>query len=268
MPVTITSVVYRWLYGHIHLCARTLLRFAHCEIDCEVAKEEDGFSTFLTGLALAFALLASVFIFLPYVDTYTSRRFSQNGGDAAAHAGAGRYADDLSIHFPPVPYVELSMAKCPTVPYPRLKDVRDKARKRAVELYKNYYNIYVPGAMGMVRGEASSYANANSEAQLRGFFANVSRRHGEYEFDHRPSRETLYPIYVKADTERNYTLWTERSFDAPAKAAAIAYVTRVRAPVDMPVPHPTMVDPLTGAPCITWMVQYRYDWEITMIKYE
>ena len=261
----ITTWIYYWF---IYRPSRRGRSLAARDV-YKVVHEEEGFSTFFTGVALSFLMLAALYIFMPYVDTYTSRRFSQNGSDAAAHAGAGRYADDLSIRFPqPLPYVELSMAYCPSVSKPSLKDVRDKARKRAVQLYKTYYNAYVPGAMGMVRGEAASYASANSEAQLRGFFANVSRRHGEYEFDHRPSRETLYPIYVKADTEREYTPWTGRSFDAPAQGAAIAFVTKVEATVDSATPHPWIIDPVFKTPCITWMVQYRYSWEITMIKYE
>ena len=230
-------------------------------------REEDGLAMSITVITMAFAMLALVLIFLPAIENYTSRRFAQNGVDAAAHAGAGKIADDLSISygtFISTPYVELTMAFCPSIPVPTLNQVRDQARRRAVELYQLYSLGYV-NASGAGRAEASRFASANGD-NLRNYSQQVSLTYSNFNFQHRPTNKTLYPVYVDAEATRTFKAWTNQSFDVPAFAGGIAYITKVDAVVDMPVPHPFRLDPVTKAPCLTWMVMYKYTWEIALVR--
>ncbi|MFN8487654.1 MAG: hypothetical protein U0350_08695 [Caldilineaceae bacterium] len=235
-------------------------------------QEEAGLATSLTMIALAMGMLALMLIFLPSMHNYTARRFAQNGSDAAAHAAAGKFADDLSINYgslPNVPYVELSMAWCPSVEVPTLTEVRDQARRRAVELYQLYYGLQVQAAAGP-RAEANRYASANSN-QLKQFAATVAMTQPNFNYLHTPTNITLYPILVDATTERQFSEWTGSTFQAPGAASAVAYITKVEAVTDTPIPHPWIYDPAAEAegvliPCTTWEVMYKYSWEIALVK--
>lgn len=233
-------------------------------------REEDGLATTLTMFALMIGMLALMLLFIPFMDSYTSRRFAQNGADAAAHAGAGRYADTFSTSFglaPNVPYVELSTAFCTTRPVaPSLTAVRDLARQRTVQLYKGWVGIQTKTMLGAVRNEATYYATRNASG-LEDVNAWVSMIHPDFNFRHQPSRETLYPVLVDAEATQQFTTWSNTMFDVPGAAAAIAYVVEVEPVVDMPAPSPVFWE-LTKppVPCTTWTVQYRYSWQIALVR--
>ncbi|MFN8440453.1 MAG: hypothetical protein U0175_06790 [Caldilineaceae bacterium] len=235
-----------------------------------VAQEEDGLATTLTLLALMGAILALMLLFIPFMDNFTSRRFAQNGGDAAAHAAAGYYADQYSISYglaPNVPYLELSTAFCVTHPVaPSLDAVRDQARQRTVQLYKAYYALQTQAQMGAARAEASRYANEN-HTQLRRLNAWISFIHTDFKKVHEPSRETLYPVLTDAEAFKTFTPWTNQSHDVPGAAAAIAYVKKVEAVVDTPAPSPDFWETTEPpVPCTTWTVMYRYSWQINLVR--
>lgn len=239
------------------------------EIGRNIVHEEAGLATTLTMLVLMFGMLALMLMFVPFFENYSTRRIAQNGADAAAHAGAGVYADALSITWPILPFKSDTegMASCPSVGVPTVQQVRDFARRRAVELYQQYYYMYVPANMMRVGGEAAAYAQANyAQMNAAQFRALVSQMHPDFNFYHRPSFKTLYPVAVQVDAAKFMKPWSGGTYRTPAAAAAIAFVSKVEATVDTAFPSNIIFDPKTGVPCTAWMTQYRYSWEISIIK--
>ena len=228
-------------------------------------QEEDGLATMLTTIGLMFAMLALMLLFIPSITNFTTRRVAQNGSDAAVHAAAVKFTEDFSISFgwgPNVPYVDWSMGWCVSDGAIMRTIVRDTARQRTVQLFKLAYTGFPSTPY---RAQAEQYARTNN-TDLRQFSSYVTPIYTRFNYNHTPSRETLYPRLFETEADRNFTEWTGGAFDVPGYAAALAYVTDIDAPLfDNEIPHP----PLSAArrePCFTWIVMYDYTWEMSLVQ--
>lgn len=242
--------------------------------------EEDGLSTTLVIITLMFGALALMLVLIPYVSNFTARRVAQNGADAAAHASAIEFSEDLSIRFGAakwVPYVELSDAACSTDPFwMDLPDIRDKAHERSVDIYRAEVAICSTTGVcplswaGGFENQARQYATSNN-TQLQDFGTQLTFWHPNFNYYHERTEKTLCPVLANADVTHRFPTWTGTEFESPGYATGIAYITDMDTFIDLPFPHPTIMDPVLSAiscifgctkvPCITWTVMYDYEWE-------
>lgn len=250
----------------------------------QILHEEDGLATTFTTLALTFGILALLLLFLPFMNNYTSRRFAQNGADAAAHAGAGQFADDFSDYFGftrYVPYINPFDDTCPSTLYmaPPLMDIRDRAHERAVYIYRAQYmlcamfKICEPVFVSWAgfENEARHYAQGNDNIFNASEFATrVSVWHPDFTYHHDKTGIDMYPVLVDSGTTYPFTSWTNANFETPAYAHAMSYITDMDTPWWGDLPVPTRCDPALlywGCyPCLTWEVIYEYQWETAFVR--
>ena len=249
----------------------------------QTLNEENGLSTTLTIITLTFGALALMLILIPYASNFTARRVAQNGADAAAHASAVEFADDFSIKFGAAkwfPYLELSDASCSTDPlWMDLPDIKQMAHERSVDIYRAEvaacatFGLCVLSFAGGFEDEAEGYAKSNN-TELEGFNTQLTFWHPNFNYYHEPTEKTMCPVLANADVTRKFPIWTGADFDTPGYATGVAYITYMDPYLDIPFPHPTIMDPILSAiscvvtygavcriPCITWMVMYEYEWE-------
>jgi len=231
-------------------------------------QDESGLATYFTGFALTIALLALMLIYMPMMGIHNSRRVAQNGTDAAAHAAANFYADNLTGRFPPPGYTNPSIAFCTSRPGPTLTQVRDRTRYEAVRLFQAHYTTFAFGARGAAMAEASRFASKNSTALVPSTFrvGIEAARFSDLHHRHRDTRIMLYPIRVHSEVLHNYSSRTGHNPRTPGFASAVAYIDDVDRTIDTPIPSTVMFENYWPfPPCTSWLSQYDYKWQVRLV---
>lgn len=212
--------------------------------------EEDGLSTYLTGLMLAVGLLALLFIFIPFMSLYTTRRVAQNGADAAALAAVGYYEEKASVFYPEH---EPFSGEC--------NEPLQSVHYRAVREYRqDHYRRMIGRYFQAAQGEAARFAEQNHTQLVLGqYSAQISGAPSSFKYRHNYTGIVFDPTLVRARTVRNFVLRQGGNQDVPANASALLYLDRMEVDEEREV--------IRSEECTIWEVRYRYWWKVTLSGY-
>lgn len=213
-------------------------------------REEDGLATYMTGLMLVAGILALLFIFVPFMSLYTTRRVAQNGVDAAALAAVGYYEEKVTTKYPERGRFR---GNC--------NESRRSVHYRAVREYLNdKYRRNIGVYYNAAQNEAARFAEMNHTQLVRGqYSAQISGSPGPFRYRHSYTGVMFDPTLVRARTVRGFTLRQGGNQDVPANASALLYLDRMRVDEEREI-H-------VSEHCTIWEVRYEYFWKVTLTGY-